>query len=260
LKVSDLASSDVGNLNAWGLDPAVGVCDFVPPAAPGQPSGLVVSAGADSVVLDWDDTPGATDYEIFRRDAGGGYPANPTATTTSSAFTDAGRTSAQESCYRVGALNGASPGPLSEERCAGSPPAAGSPQPTDPPPGGPPGGPAGGSLPVTIDLSGLARSVGVSSKGTFLLSFLATPGQAGSIRLTTVKAVAAARKRKLVVARKSFTVPASGRVRLKLKLNRKGLRVLKRARRLPVSAKVTLGTRTASRRVTLRAPRARPRR
>ena len=90
-----------------------------------------------------------------------------------------------------------------------------------------------------------------------MLRFLATPGQAGSLKITTVKAVAAARKRKLVVARKPFTVPASGRARLKVRLNRKGLRVLKRVRRLPVSVKVTLGTRTASRRVTLRAPRPR---
>jgi hypothetical protein len=134
LKVSDLAGADTGNLNAWGLDLAVGVCDFDPPPAPGQPTGLVATAGADSVSLDWDDTASATEYEIYRRGLGGAYPANPTATATSSAFTDTGRTPGQEYCYKVGALNDASHGPLSEERCA-TPPLPPSP---GPPPGGPP--------------------------------------------------------------------------------------------------------------------------
>ena len=156
-----------------------------PPAAPGQPTGLVATAGADSVALDWDDTPAATDYEIYRRGAGGSYPANPTATATSSAFTDSGRTPGQEYCYKVGALNDASPGPLSEERCATQPLPAG------PPglPGGPPGGPP---AQIELDLSGLPRSIRVSRPGIFVLSFLATPGQAGSLKVTTVKAVAAA--------------------------------------------------------------------
>ena len=247
LKVSDLAQADTGSLNAWGLDLAGGTCDFDPPPAPGQPTGLVATAGADSVALDWNDTAGATDYEIYRRGPGGAYPTNPTATATSSAFTDPGRTPGQEYCYKVGALNDASPGPLSEERCT-----------TPPLPAGPPGPPGGSpSETLTLDLSGLPRSIRVSPQGIFVLRFLATPGQAGSLKITTVKAVAAARKRKLVVARKPFTVPASGRARLKVRLNRKGLRVLKRVRRLPVSVKVTLGTRTASRRVTLRAPRPR---
>ncbi len=239
--------ADTGSLNAWGLDLAAGTCDFDPPPAPGQPTGLVATAGADSVALDWNDTATATDYEIYRRGPGGAYPTNPTATTTSSAFADPGRTPGQEYCYKVGALNDASPGPFSEERCA-----------TPPLPAGPPGPPGGSpSETLTLDLSGLPRSIRVSPRGIFVLRFVATPGQTGSLKITTVKAVAAARKRKLVVARKPFTVPASGRARLKVRLNRKGLRVLKRVRRLPVSVKVTLGTRTASRRVTLRAPRPR---
>ncbi|HEX6582280.1 MAG TPA: S8 family serine peptidase [Thermoleophilaceae bacterium] len=250
LKVSDLAQADTGNLNAWGLDLAVGVCDFAPPAAPGQATGLVATAGADSVALDWDDTPSATAYEIYRRGPGGSYSSTPTATTTPSSFTDSGRTPGQEYCYKVGALNDAIPGPLSQERCA-TPSLPAGPQ---GPPGGPPGGPP---VEIQIDLSGLPRSIRVSRPGIFVLSFLATPGQAGSLKITTVKAVAAARKRRLVVARKTFMVPAGGRARLKVRLTRKGLRVLKRVRRLPVSVKVTLGTRTASRRVTLRAPRPR---
>ena len=96
----------------------------------------------------------------------------------------------------------------------------------------------------------------VNAKRVFTLKFGGTAGQAGRVTLKTVKAVAAA-KRKLVVATKSFTIPATGRVALKLKLTRKGMKVLRRLKRLPVSAKVTLGATTAARRVTLRAPRPR---
>jgi subtilisin-like proprotein convertase family protein len=258
LKVSDLVADDTGTLNSWGLDIAPAVCDFVPPASPAAPTGLAATASADSVTLDWADTPTATDYEVFRRGAGGTYPEIPTALTSSSNFTDAGRASGQEYCYKVGATNGGSPGLLSGEACATTPSTGGAPGGGGPLGGGPPGG--GGTGPK-LDLSKLPRALTVGTKGTLTLSFLAPPGQAGSIALKTVKAVAAQRrKRKLVVARKSFTARAGGSVRIKLKLSRKGFRALKRARRLAVSVKATVGQASATRRITLRAPRARPRR
>jgi subtilisin-like proprotein convertase family protein len=250
LTVSDLANRDTGTLQSWGLDLPVADCDFVPPPAPGQPSGLTLTAAAASVDVDWADTPTATSYEIFRRTSAGSYPADPAGTSSGSSFSDS-VAGGETYCYRVGALNDASPGPLSDELCMGP----------DSPGGGPggqqPGGSGpGGEPPVVIDLASLARSVTVSRKGVFTLSFAGTAGRVGSIKLTTVKAVSSA-KRKLVVATKSFTVPATGRVKLKVKLTRKGLRVLNRAKRLPVSAKVTLGSVTATKRVTLRAPRPR---
>jgi subtilisin-like proprotein convertase family protein len=247
LKVSDLANLDTGSLQSWGLGVGFGKCDFDPFPAPGQPTGLVATPGEGSVALDWNDTAGATSYEVFRRTGAGGYPASPVATPTSSSFTDGGLAAGQQYCYKVGALNDASPGPLSDEQCATTP-------------GGPGGGPAGGGPPV-IDLSSLPSSIRVSRKGTFFLRFGGTPGVAGSLKLTTVKAVGTApRRRKLVVARRSFAMPASGRVRLKVKLNRRGFRTLKRARRLRVSARVRLGPTTATKRLTLRAPRPRRRR
>jgi subtilisin-like proprotein convertase family protein len=251
LTVFDLAASDTGTLQSWGLDMPVSVCDFVPPAAPGQPTGLTLTQGTESVDLDWADTPTATSYEIYRRTSAGSYSANPVGTSNGSSFSDipAGGGSY---CYKVGALNDASPGPLSEEQCIES----------GTPPGGNLGGqqPGGtgpdGSTPLVIDLASLARFVAVNSKGAFTLRFGGTAGQAGSIKLTTVKAFASA-KRRLVVARRSFTIPATGKVKLKLKLTRAGLRVLKRVKRLPVSAKVTLGSQKASKRLTLKASRRR---
>ena len=250
LKVADLASLDNGILHSWGHDISVGVCDFVPPPAPGQPAGLVATPGADSVSLDWSDVPSATGYEVFRRLPDGSYSEVPTALPTSSEFLDSGRTPGQQYCYVVGATTGGTPGPTSAEACATIPGGVG--------PGG--GGPTGNG-PPTLDLSSLKRSIRVGRNRTFVITFVGQSGHAGSVALTTVRAVAAQRrKRKLVVARKSFTVPASGRVRLKMKLTRKGFRVLRRARRLRVSAKVTLDPTSATKRVTLRAPRPRPRR
>jgi subtilisin-like proprotein convertase family protein len=264
LKVSDLAASDVGTLQSWGLDVPGFECDFTPPAAPGKPTGLILAEGTGSVDLDWTDTPSATTYEIFRRTSSGSYPANPLGTSNGSSFSDS-VAGGESYCYKVRALNDASPGPLSDEQCmtgAAPPPGGGG----TPPPGGNPGGTPGGQqpggtgpggeTPLVIDLTSLAKSVAVSKKGVLTLKFAGTAGQAGSIKLTTVKAFASA-KRKLVVARKSFTIPATGTVKLKLKLTRAGFKVLKRVRRLAVSAQVTLGSQKAAKRLTLKAPRPR---
>jgi subtilisin-like proprotein convertase family protein len=247
LKVSDLAAQDTGNVNSWGTALAPAVCDFSAPPSPGAPSGLAATGGTGVVSLDWADTATATDYEVYRRGPGGTYPEIPTALTSSSDFADTGRDAGQQYCYKVAATNEGSPSPLSDEACATT---AASPS------GG--GGPGGGTGPgITLSLAKLAKSVSVSRKGAFALSFVAPPGQAGRIALTTVKAFAAARKRKLVLGRKPFTAPATGQVRVRFKLSRKHLRVLRRARRLAVSAKVTSGSSTASKRIALRAPRPR---
>ena len=135
---------------------------------------------------------------------------------------------------------------------ASSPPGGDTPGPA---PGGETPGPApGGETPATLDLSSLQSPVRVSARGRLVLRFGATAGRTGSIRLRTVRPLAAG-KRRFVVARQSFTAPADGHVRARLKLTRKGLRVLKRSRHLLVSAKFILGETTAADRITLRAPR-----
>jgi hypothetical protein len=239
-----------GNADGTDQDFALVVSNVAEPSPPpAQPSGLVATPGIESVALDWDDTPTATEYEVFRRDPDGNHPANPTATSTSSSFTDTGRTGGQSYCYKVRALNGVTPGPLSAEQCATA----------QPQPGGPSGGSLGPIIPpperLMVDLSGMRRSVRVGRNGRFSLGFRASPGRAGSIRLRTLRAVnlPGRAKRRLVLVRRSFVVPASGQVRLALKLGRRGRLVLKRARRLRTSAVVRLGTVSARRRVTLRA-------
>jgi Subtilase family len=247
-----------GNADATDQDFALVVSNAGPPA-PGQPSGLVATPGADSVALDWSDVPTATGYELFRRIAGGEYPSSPAATPASSNFVDAGLTPGEQYCYVVRAINEVTPGPLSAEACATVPGAGGEPIGTTP--GGPTGAvPTGVGVLPSLNLSSVRRVVRVGPRGWFSLRFGATPGQAGAIKLTTVRAFAAAIRRRLVIARRSFTAPASGRVAVRLKLTRRGLRVLKRARRLAVSMRVTLGPASAKRRLTLRAPRPRLRR
>ena len=251
LKVADLAQLDTGTLHSWGHDISIGVCDFVPPPAPGQPAGLVATPGADSVALDWSDVPSATDYEVFRRLPDGSYSEDPHRAAHIERVSPTraerrGSSTATSWAPRPAARPGRRPrrparrSRAARDRVTGGRPATG---------------------PPTLDLSSLKRSIRVGRKGTFVITFVGQSGHAGSVALTTARAVAAQRrKRKLVVARKPFTVPASGRVRLKMKLTRKGFRVLSRARRLRVSAKVTLGQTSATKRVMLRAPRPRPRR
>jgi subtilisin family serine protease len=217
------------------------------PAAPAQPGGLAATPGAGQVALDWSAVPSATGYELFRRDGSGSYPDSPTATTSASEFVDVGLVAGQRYCYVVRAVSDATPGPLSNEACATVPAGSG--------PGG--GGPAPGGgqgAPLAIDLSSL-RSTRVGPRRFFRLRFGATPGRAGSLRLRTVRAFATGKRRRLVVARKPFSVPATGRVTARVRLTRAGFRVLTRVRRLRVTARVTIGSTTASKRLTLRAPR-----
>jgi hypothetical protein len=211
---------------------------------PTQPGGLIATPGADSIALDWSDVPLATGYEVFRRAEPGAYPASATATPASSDFLDGGLTAGQRYCYMVRALNGETPGPLSDEVCATVPARAAAQTPPTAPP--------------ALDLSSFPRSVTVGTRGVFFLSFGATAGHAGTIRLKTVSPVGAGQRR-LVVARKSFISPIDGRLHARIKLGRRGLRLLRRVRRLPVAVKVTLGPATATRRLTLRAPQPRRR-
>ena len=63
--------------------------------------------------------------------------------------------------------------------------------------------------------------------------------------------------RRVTLARKSFTVPAAGKVTMRVKLSRKNLRILRRNRRITVRVTVKLRSAaglssTATRRLTLK--------
>lgn len=124
-------------------------------------------------------------------------------------------------------------------------------------------GPGGGSTvpfvepPPFVDLSGAPRSAKVNGAGLFAYRLEALRGTRGQATFTAARAVATRRgrrtKRKVVFARASFTVPASGRVALRARVNRTGRKLLERLRRLRTVARVQVGGVSAQRPLTLRA-------
>ena len=93
----------------------------------------------------------------------------------------------------------------------------------------------------------------VNRKRRFRARFQATPALTGKLVF---------KRNTRRIARKAFTVPTDGRVKLTLRLSKKNFRLLKRKRKLRTRATVTLVntaglTSTAKKRVTLKAPRRR---
>jgi Tol biopolymer transport system component len=122
--------------------------------------------------------------------------------------------------------------------------------------------------PGKASFKGTKSTIRVDRKGRFKFTFHATPGLTGKAVFESTKKIPVTkgavsrkprRKRRVTLARKSFKVPASGKVALKLKLSRKNLRILKLNRKIRTRVKVTLKnplglTSTASRKITLKAP------
>jgi hypothetical protein len=85
--------------------------------------------------------------------------------------------------------------------------------------------------PPPPNLGGAPRSARVGGNGSFGYSFRATPGASGT---------AAFLAGRLELARRAFTVPASGRVALRPRLSRKHLLRLRRSGRMAVQVRVKL--------------------
>jgi subtilisin family serine protease len=111
------------------------------------------------------------------------------------------------------------------------------------------------------------RTIRVSRSGRFSFSFTAGPGLRGRITLKTVRKVRPrnrGRRRRATFANKTFTVPASGKVRVRFKLSRRNRLILRRYKKLRISVAVKLRnsanlTSTAKVRITLKAPKRRRR-
>jgi extracellular elastinolytic metalloproteinase len=110
------------------------------------------------------------------------------------------------------------------------------------------------------------RSIRVSRRGRFRYRFRAQPGLRARLRATTVRRVflSARRRRRITLATRTLTVPASGRARPLFRLSRRKLRTLKRYRRLRTRVRVRVTnsaglSATATVRITLKAPRRRRR-
>ena len=118
--------------------------------------------------------------------------------------------------------------------------------------GGPGGGDPGPVAPGPASFAASNRTIDVKKSGRFALRFRAAAGLTGRVTLVSAKKMRTGAKRKRVtLARRSFTVPASGQVVLKLKLTRKNLRVLRSNRKIKTDVTVTL-TNSAGRSSTAR--------
>jgi len=123
------------------------------------------------------------------------------------------------------------------------------------PPGGGPGTTGGGGGPVTTGATAPARlslarasSHGSVShrharRGRFRFRFRAPAGATGRASFATVSRVRVSARRRVTVARRSFTVPATGKVTLRIKLSRRNLRILRRNRRLKLRVTIRLANR-----------------
>ena len=99
------------------------------------------------------------------------------------------------------------------------------------------------------------RSLRVSRSGRFSYSFAASPGRAGTARLTSTRPVRIGRStRKLRLGPKAFTAPATGDVRLAFRLPTRYFQALKRRPSLQFVVSVTVGTTTFRTRLTLKPP------
>ncbi len=103
------------------------------------------------------------------------------------------------------------------------------------------GGDAGSAAPANASFAASKRSIKVNRQGMFAFSFRAGAGLTGRAAFKGAEKVRIGAKRTTVtLARSSFTVPASGEVKLKLKLSRKNLRILRKNRKIKTNVTVTL--------------------
>jgi hypothetical protein len=106
---------------------------------------------------------------------------------------------------------------------------------------GPGSGGAGPTAPAKASFAGSKRSIKVSKKGAFSFRFRAGPGLTGRVVFASAKKVrVSAKRKKVTLVRKAFTVPPSGDVELRLKLSRKNLRTLRKNRKIRTNVTVTL--------------------
>jgi hypothetical protein len=136
--------------------------------------------------------------------------------------------------------------------------------PTTPGSGGPagPASPNGAGGSKAAAAPGRASSHGASSfkrlrRGRFTYSFRASAGLRGSASFASIAKVKVSARRKVTLARKSFTVPAGGKVTLRIKLSKRSLRILRRNRRIKLRVTIKLRnaaglTSTATSKLTLR--------
>jgi len=127
----------------------------------------------------------------------------------------------------------------------------------------PPAAPAPALAPkpaALVDLSKAPRSIRVSRRGVFALSFRASTGLRGRASFASARRVRLTRHAAPRVAKlgsKAFRAGASGSARVKLRLSRRALSLLRRSRSLRVKVTVTASGVKSTRTFVLKVPRVR---
>jgi hypothetical protein len=98
----------------------------------------------------------------------------------------------------------------------------------------------------------VTRRARLDARGRFVYAFRAAAGLRGSVRFTIPKH---GRTKAIAFGRRAFSVPASGRVRLRIAVRGRALAQLRKRHRVSVRATIRLGNATFVRRLTLTAPR-----
>lgn len=99
------------------------------------------------------------------------------------------------------------------------------------------------------------KSLRVSKTGRFTYKSTATPLKQGKLGFKSTKKVKiGSNKRFMTVAKKSFTVPASAKVKVKFKLSKENLEALKKKRTIRFKVTATLSGKTFTTELTLKAP------
>lgn len=125
----------------------------------------------------------------------------------------------------------------------------------EPAPSGPGGAGGSGTGSPALTFGGASKTLRVSRSGRFTYRFRGTPSAGGSVRFTSRKPVGSGLRRRTVrLGRKSFSLTATGRAAVSVKLSRRNLSALKRARSVRFSVTVTLAGRAFKTTLTLKAP------
>lgn len=94
--------------------------------------------------------------------------------------------------------------------------------------------------PAKAKFTGSKRSIKVSRRGRFSFRFRAGARLSGKAAFRSLKKVRTSKRARVTLATKSFRVPRSGKVTLKMKLSRKKLKILRRNRRIKTRVTVKL--------------------
>jgi IPT/TIG domain-containing protein len=121
------------------------------------------------------------------------------------------------------------------------------------------GGGSGSVPPDRASFAGSRSSITVNRKRRFKFVFHGAAGLRGRAVFKSLRAVRTSSTRRVTLGQKSFTVPADGKVTLKMRLTKRKFRILRLNHKIRVRVTVTLEnaaglTSTASKRITLKAP------